>query len=457
MMNEKNLTSRRNFIRAVAGAAVSAPILLDSVFANTPAKKLRHACIGVGGMGGHDLQHFIAHADVEIVALCDVDANHLKNAAALLPNARIYSDWRELLKKEKNNIDSVNVTVPDHNHFIIAMAAIEAGKHVYCQKPMCHDVTEVRVLTLAAVKKGVVTQLGTQIASSIGDRTAVQWIKEGIIGKVKHAYLCSNRSGIAGYRLEGPRPSNKQEIPATLDWEKWLGTAPERPYAANIYHPGIWRTWQDFGTGWSGDIGCHIFDAVWKGLGLKAPLNVKAEVQQSWKESSARRGDTWPQSNHISWTFPGNDKIAGSTLPLEWFDGEFYPPEQVRALFNNGEKYPEEAAMLIGTEGALLIPHGGTPVLLPQSKFEKYNYPKLEERNHYHHFVDGCLGKAKPESHFAQTGPMTEAILLGTVALRVPDTLLEWDAANMKFPNHPAANQYLKRKYRKGWEVKGYS
>ncbi|MFZ4261517.1 Gfo/Idh/MocA family protein [Sphingobacterium sp. HJSM2_6] len=457
MMNEKNLTSRRNFIRTVTGVAVGAPLLLDAVFAAVPAKKLRHACIGVGGMGGHDLQNFISHPNVEIVALCDVDENHLKKAAELLPNARIYRDWRDLLKKEKNNIDSVNVTVPDHNHFIIAMAAIEMGKHVYCQKPMCHDVAEVRVLTEAAIKKGVVTQLGTQIASSIGDRTAVQWIKEGIIGKVKHAYLCSNRSGIAGYRLEGPRPTNKQEIPASLDWEKWLGTAPERPYATHVYHPGIWRTWQDFGTGWSGDIGCHIFDAVWKGLGLKAPLNVKAKVQQSWKDSAARQGDTWPQSNHITWTFPGNAKIAGSVLPLEWFDGEFYPPEEVRALFNNGEKYPEEAAMLIGTEGALLIPHGGTPVLLPESKFSTYNHPKLEERNHYHHYVDGCLGKAKPESHFAQSGPMTEAILLGTVALRVPDTLLEWDAVNMKIPNNPAAEKYLKRKYRKGWEVKGFS
>src|SRR5690606_29023720 len=164
--------------------------------------KLRHASIGVGGMGGHDLKNFIAHPDVEIVALCDVDENALKKAGELVPGARLYTDWRELLKKEKNKIDSVNVTVPDHNHFIISMGAIEAGKHVYCQKPMCHDVAEVRILTQAAIKAGVVTQLGTQVASSVGDRTAVQWIKEGIIGKVKHAYLCSNCSGIDRYRLK---------------------------------------------------------------------------------------------------------------------------------------------------------------------------------------------------------------------------------------------------------------
>ena len=384
------------------------------------------------------------------------DENHLKQAAQQVPGARLYTDWREMLEKEKNNIDSVNVTVPDHNHFIIAMAAIDTGKHVYCQKPMCHDVAEVRVLTKHAVKAGVVTQLGTQIASSIGDRTAVQWIKEGLIGKVKHAYLCSNRSGISGYRLAGPRPKETYEVPSTLDWDKWIGTAPMRPYAPTVYHPGIWRTWQDFGTGWSGDIGCHIFDAVWKGLGLKAPLSVFAKVQESWKDSPERRADTWSQGNHISWKFPGNERTESDIMPLEWFDGEFYPPKEVQALYNNGEEYPEEAAMLVGTEGALLIPHGGTPVLLPLTKFKDLQYPKLEERNHYHHYVDACLKKAKTESHFAQTGPMTEAILLGTVAIRVPGKVLEWDALNLKFPNAPEADKFLKRQYRNGWEVKGF-
>lgn len=457
-MDNNHSTSRRKFLITAATAAIGVPFALEAsakALAALPNGKLRHACIGVGGMGAHDLQNFKSHPDVEIVALCDVDENNLKKAAEIIPGARLYTDWRELLKKEKNKIDAVNITVPDHNHFIIAIGAIEAGKHVYLQKPMCHDVAEVRVLTEASIKAGVVTQLGTQIASSTGDRTAVQWIKEGIIGKVKHAYLCSNRSGIAGYRLAGPRPAQGQEPPAHLHWDNWIGTAPMRPYAADIYHPAIWRTWQDFGTGWSGDIGCHIFDAVWKGLGMKSPLSVTAEVQQSWENSPERRGDTWPQGNHITWMFPGNERTASETLPLEWFDGEFYPPEEIRALYP-GEKYPEEAAMLIGTEGALLIPHGGTPVLLPESKFKDYDYPELEERNHYHHFVEACLDRAKTESYFAQTGPMTEAILLGTVAIRVPGKVLEWDAANMKFPNYPDAEKYLRRTYRKGWRIKGF-
>jgi predicted dehydrogenase len=454
-MKDKNrLVTRRKFLAMAATAGISTPLILSATArAVSPKGKLNHACIGVGGMGWGDLQNFQKHPNLDIVALCDVDENNLKRAAEAVPGARTYTDWRELFKVEGSKIDSVNVTVPDHNHFIIANHAIRAGKHVYCQKPMCHDVAEVRALTKAAIKAGVITQLGTQIASTIGDRTAVHWMKQEAIGKIKHAYLCSNRPGaVAKYRLVGPRPPEGQEPPSHLNWKNWIGTAPMRPYAPGIYHPAIWRTWQDFGTGWSGDIGCHIFDAVWKGLDMKPPKSVIAEVQKSWQETPERRADTWPQGNHITWMFPGNHRTYGNELPLEWFDGDFYPPKEVRALFSL-ENYPAESAMLIGTEGALLVPHGGMPVLLPVSKFKDYKRPELEQRNHYHHFVDACLGGPKTESYFAQSGPMTEAILLGTVAIRVPDKLLEWDSEAMKFTNHHEANKYLGRKYRKGWRT----
>ena len=207
-MNKNNPSvTTRKFIKSAASAAIAGPCILESVSNGAEAgstspvqhaglsamgsapKKLRHACIGVGGMGGHDLQNFIKHQQTEIVAICDVDENNLKKASALVPGARTYTDWRVLLEKEKSNIDSVNVTVPDHNHFVIAMKAIESGKHVYLQKPMCHDVAEVRALTEASIRKQVITQLGTHHASGVGDRTAVQWIKQGAIGKIKHVYL----------------------------------------------------------------------------------------------------------------------------------------------------------------------------------------------------------------------------------------------------------------------------
>lgn len=453
--------SRRQFLRTAAVAGAAAPFLL-SCSSTPPVRKpvlangkLNHACIGVGGMGWNDLQNFLQHPKVQVVALCDVDTNNLDKAAKGVPGARIYTDWRELLQKEGDRIDSVNAAVPDHTHFSIAYSAIHKGKHVYCQKPLCHDVAEVRMLTQAAIKKGVITQLGTQVAATIHDRTGVQWLKEGRIGKVTHAYLCSNRPGaVETYRLKGPRPAVGQKPPPSLAWNLWLGTAPERPYAPDIYHPTKWRAWQDLGTGWSGDIGCHVFDPVWKGLGLKAPLTVWSEVQESWKNSPERRADTWPQGDHIIWTFPGNEKTGGDELVLEWFDGEYYPPENIRKLYSEDLKeYPPESSMIIGTEGALLIPLGVPPQLLPEDKFSNVQRPKLPPRNHYHHFVDACLGGEKTESHFAQTGPMAEAILLGTVAIRVPGQKLEWDSPRLKVTNSSEANRYLQRQYREGWHL----
>jgi predicted dehydrogenase len=457
MNHLSNSLSRRKFIQTTSIAAIGAPLILScSRSKPSPNGKLNHACIGVGGMGWQDLQKFKEDPNVQIIAICDVDADNLKKASEALPGVRTYTDWRELLRKEDDNIDSVNVTVPDHNHFIIAYSAIKKRKHVYCQKPMCHDIAEVRKLTEAAVKFGVITQLGTQVASRPGDRMTVQLLKDGAIGKVKHVYLCSNRPGaVENYRLMGPRPTQSEREPANLSWDLWTGTAPERSWAPEIYHPTKWRAWQDFGTGWSGDIGCHIFDAVWKGLGMKPSLSVIAEVQKSWKESPGRRGDTWPQGDHIKWMFPGNEKTESDVLPLEWFDGEFYPPEDIRAMVT-GMEYPAESAMLIGTEGALLNPHGGLkPVLFPVEKFRDYKLPEFEAGNHYHSFVVACLGGPKTESHFSQSGPMTEAILLGTVAIRVPDTLLKWYNATMNTDN-TEANRYIHRSYRKGWKMAGF-
>lgn len=445
--------SRRRFLKKTTAGILSAPLITTAIISAPPNSKLNHACIGVGGMGVADLQNFLQHKKTQIVAICDVDSRFLQEAKKSVPDARTYKDWRELLEKEGDKIDSVSITVPDHMHFPIAYIAIKKGKHVYCQKPMCHDVAEVRALTKLSEKTGVVTQLGTQMASSSGDRTTVRLLNTGAIGKIKHVYLSANRPGaVENYRLKGPRPPGGQEPPPYLDWDLWIGTAPMRTYVPDIYHPVKWRAWLDFGTGWSGDIGCHIFDAVWKGLKLKAPVAVFAKVQESWKNSPERRADTWPQANHIIWTFPANDLIEGNQLTVEWFDGEFYPPREIRALFSVDD-YPPESAMVIGTEGALLLILGRNPILLPEEKFKDFKYERLPGRNHYHHFADACLGGEKPESNFSVTGPMTETVLLGTVAVRMPEQTLLWDSDKMKFTNSKQANTLLKRKYRKGWEV----
>ncbi|HEX5790936.1 MAG TPA: Gfo/Idh/MocA family oxidoreductase [Luteolibacter sp.] len=443
--------TRRSFISTSALGLAA----LSTARAQSQNGKLQHACIGVGGIGAADMKNFMAHDKLQIVALCDVDRSRLEAASKLVPGARLYTDWRELIAKEGDKIDSLNASVPDHMHAAITMTALAAKKHVYCQKPLCHDVAECRAVANATRQAGVVTQLGTQYASGVGDRLAVQLLRQGAIGKVKRALLCSNRTNaIQQYRLVGPRPAQTENPPAHLDWDLWLGTAPARPYASDIYHPMKWRAWQDFGTGWSGDIGCHIFDALWKGLGLTAPRTIVAEVQKSWQDSAERRADTWPQSDHITWTFPGNDMTDGDELTVEWFDGEMFPPEEVRKL-SDMAKYPEESLMVIGTEGAMLLPHQSAPRLYPKEKFKGYAYPKLEQRNHYHHFVDACLGGEKTESHFEQTAPMTEAILLGTVAIRVPGEVLQWNAPDMKIANNATAQGLLKRTYRDGWKVAG--
>ncbi len=449
------MPTRRTFIQSVATLGFTAPALWPNLIrAASPNGRVAHASIGVGGMGWNDFNQFLKHDQVDMIAVCDVDTQRLDHAGNTHPKARRYQDWRELIAAEGDKIDSVNVTVPDHMHASITMAALRLKKHVYCQKPMCHDVAEVRAITRATQKAQVITQLGTQHASGIGDRMAVHYLRSGAIGKLNRAILCSNRPGaIDSYRLVGPRPAQAESAPAHLDWDKWLGTAPVRPFASGIYHPTKWRAWQDFGTGWSGDIGCHIFDALWKGADLTAPKDVVAEVQTSWAEDAARRGDTWPQSQHITWTFPGNERTDGD-LTVEWFDGLIYPPKEIQAI-NESENYPPESALFIGTEGSLLLPHGSGPILLPSERFKDVERPKLPGRNHYHHFIDAIRGQEKNESFFARTGPMTEAILLGTVAIRTPGVKLQWQAQEMKIPNHPAAEQFLSRTYRDGWKMEG--
>lgn len=457
-----NTMNRRSFL---AGSASASALMAAGCFSMRPKRvsangKVSHACIGVGGMGYNDLTNFKSHERTEIVAICDVDKNHLDKAAALVPNARRYTDWREMLAQEGDRIDSVNASVPDHMHALIATKALQAGKHVYCQKPLCHDVAECRALAKAAKRSGLVTQLGTQFASGAGDLMGVQLLRRGVVGEVRKIILCSNRPGaIDTYRLVGPRPAHGEPPPDTLAWDLWIGTAPVREYAPGIYHPMKWRAWQDFGTGWSGDIGCHIFDAVWKGLdlGKAAPLTVKAEVQESWKNDRARRADVWPQSDHITWTFAGNEKSGGKPFTMEWFDGLIFPPEEAQALSREAgfSEYPAESSLVIGSEGAMLLPHQAGPVLIPKAKFAGVEKPKVPRRNHYHHFLDAVLGGEMCESHFVQTGPMAEAIILGTVAIRVPDTVLQWDAAHLRIPNSAEATRFLRRSYRAGWEVPG--
>jgi predicted dehydrogenase len=339
-----------------------------------------------------------------------VDANHLSKAAELVPEARRYTDWREMLAKEGDQIDSVNATVPDHMHLPIALAAMRAGKHVYCQKPLCHDVAECRLLAETARQTGVVTQLGTQFASGAGDRMAVQWLREGVIGTVKNIILCSNRPGaIDDYRLVGPRRPRRAAAGAS-GVGSLAGTAPAREYSPNIYHPvkcAPGRISAPAGPATSAAISSSGLERV--GTGRDRPLTVTAEVQESWKNDAARRRDVWPQSDHVTWTFPGN-RYTAARLHHGVFDGLIYPPaECCHGERGRVRRYPPRSAMIIGTEGALLLPHTSGPVLLPKAASRDNRSPTGRAQPLPFHFLDACRA-ARCANRTSKVGPMAETI-----------------------------------------------
>ncbi|MDA7520244.1 Gfo/Idh/MocA family oxidoreductase, partial [Akkermansiaceae bacterium] len=283
----KTLTSRRHFLKTAAGA----PLILSNLRAAPSANgKLNLAAVGVDGKGWSDLTSLASHPSVNVTAICDVDTARMAKAMAKFPNARAYQDWREMLETEGDKIDSVQVATPDNMHAPISIAAMEQGKHVYCEKPLAHEVAETRAMVEAAAKARVVTQMGNQIQSTIEYRSAVALIQQGVIGKIKEVHAWSG----ASFPGKG-RPPGADPIPKTLDWDKWLGVAPERPYKKGIYHPFQWRAWQDFGTGPLGDFMCHIMDSPFKALELTAPTSVKTtSVPDDWASSEAANKENWP-------------------------------------------------------------------------------------------------------------------------------------------------------------------
>jgi len=418
--------------------------------------KLRHAAIGVGGMGQHDLRQINSSGVVEVVALCDIDVGHLNRAADAFPNARLYRDWRELLEKEHDHIDSVNVTVPDHMHASIAVSAMLRGKHVYCQKPLCHDVAECRVVASTAQETGVVTQMGTQHASSTADRTAEAALHAGAIGKATAVFAWSNKP-THQYRPAGPRPEGEDAIPAHVEWDLWLGSAPHRPYKLGVYHSTWWRGWQDFGVGWLGDMGCHIMDMPYRSLELTAPISIRADVEPAWRDTPDRFADTWPTRQVLTYTFPGTQYTQGETLPFVWSDGDQYPDAELCSHIG-GADWPTEGAFIIGTEGALLLPHmGAVPKLFKNGVEHPVTDFITQGDNHWHQWAAACMSDEATRSPASYAAEVTQTVLLGTVALRRPDRDLEWDHEAMRVTQDDAANALLQRTYRAGWAIDGLS
>jgi len=444
-------TTRRGFLKRLAAAGALGPVLLGAQARGQAGRKLRHASIGVGGMGNSDLGSISSHPDVQVVALCDVDAQRLAQAAKKHPGATCYRDWREMLQKEADHIDSVNVSTPDHTHASVTMTALRLGKHVYCQKPLCHDIHEAHQVTLEAARRpNQATQMGIQIHSHMAYRTAVAMIQFGLIGKVKEVHSWSGKAWTGKKGESETRPDKTDPVPENLDWNLWLGTAPERPFVKGIYHPGNWRRWIDFGTGTQGDMACHIVDPVFSALEFTSPEWVMSYRTPPFAE-------TYSPDNKIVHHFPATKYTAGA-IDYYWYDAGAWPDSDAWPLPEG--KRPSQGSMFIGEKGHLLLPHIGGPQPLPREAFtddlERFkNEVTLPDiRNHYHQFVEAALGRGQTTAPFAFSGPLTETVLMGTVINRFPGEKLLWDTKACRFTNKPEANEHLRRTYRDGWHVK---
>jgi predicted dehydrogenase len=433
--------SRRQFLVGAAGTTALTAASWSAVHGAN--EKFRVAAVGVGGKGWSDLTSVAASRQVEIVGLCDVDESdkHLGRAAKKFPRGKRFTDWRKLLDQPRT-FDALIVAIPDHMHAPVALPAMQLGKHIFCEKPLTHTVFEARQMRLAAKKYRVVTQMGNQIQSHEAYRTAVKLVHDGRIGKVKEVH--SWQSGKMQWLLARDRPAGADPVPAKLHWDHWLGVAAVRPYKDDLYHPFNWRAWQDFSNGQLGDFGCHILDPVFLALKLTAPTSVRAA------EAPAINREVWTRHATVVYEFPGTAHTTGRTLKLTWRDGEGHLPPREGLRLPADVKLPTAGSVLVGEKGDLLIPHVAMPRLFLAEGTGKFE--KVPQRDHYVSWADACRGVGVTTSSFAYAAGLTEAVLLGTIAIRVPRTELRWNAAELKITGSAKAQALLRKSYRKGWE-----
>ncbi len=430
-MTTTSRVSRRTALRGLAAAGLAAPFVFRAYAHGAPNETLNHASFGANGMALADIGSLTASKHVQLVAVADVDMERTAAVRKRFPKARIYQDWRELLDKEKG-LNSVNVSTPDHMHAPITMRALQQGLHVYTQKPLTQTIYEARQLTRTAL----------QIHSHEVHRTVVAIIQAGTIGKIREVHSWSGKH----WGDRKPRPDRSDPVPMSLNWSFWLGVAAERPFLRGYYHPGEWRKRLDFGTGTFGDMGCHILDPVFTALALTAPLSVHSE-------GGAPGPDSWGLDSQVRYIFPGT-KFAVDRVSLTWYDGDLRPPMNVRNLIGK-RRLNDQGSIYIGSEGVLYSPYIAAPVLLPEEKFRGHKLPRPGHQDHYLQFVEACRGNDRTSTPFDYSGPLTESVLLGCLATRFRKRTLEWDAAKLQVTNVKEANAFVRRTYRKGWEVNG--
>ncbi len=469
-VNNSRKNSRRDFIKTASLAAgffiVPRFVLGQGYIA--PSDKLNIACIGVGGQGKGDILELAKSPYVNIAFLCDVDDRRAADTVKLYPKAKYYADFRVMLQKEHKNIDAVLISTPDNTHAVAAIKAMQMGKHVYLQKPLTHDIYEARMLTEAARKYKVVTQMGNQGGSGDGVRKMKELYDAGVIGDVTNVYGWTNRpiwpQGLAA-------PTGNHSIPKELQWDLWLGPAAFIKYNPE-YLPFNWRGYTAFGTGALGDMACHILDPAFRILPIDYPSEIECSANGSWLGvgQEVKHPESFPSSSIVRFKFPGKNNKPD--VKITWMDGGLLPerPEELKEDEAMGDW--NGGLLLEGTKGKMMADcYGANPRLLPLSKNKEITIEQTIKRvpeGHYLQWVNACIagyGKNELSSSFDYAGPFTEAILLGALAVQAYQMTdrkdhyhegrkkLLWDAKNMKVTNLDIANQFVKREYRKGWEV----
>jgi len=453
---KSGLLSRRAFLGTAAAVAGVVKLPAYAASQQAPAASadaVRVAVVGAGGRGLDNIKDLVA-AGGRIAALCDCDERQAAEAYKLFPDAPRYTDWRRLLEREKN-IDAVLVATPDHNHAIVSIAAMQLGKHVYCEKPLAHSIWEAREMARVAGERGVVTQMGTQGHAFEGTRRAVEVLRAGLIGDVTELHVWTDRP--AGWWPQGiTRPPETPPVPEGLDWDVWLGPAPERPYNP-AYVPFKWRGFWDFGTGAIGDMGIHNLDTAYWALEPGVPTQVSiVDCSPALTEPSAK--ETAPLSSILRLQFPARG--SNPPITMTWYDGGKLPPEE---LFQGEPRISKDGgSLIIGSKGTLFTRtwHGGQDesdmfVLLPRKTFADAVMPPQtlpRTMSHHREWLDAIRGEARTQSPFSYAALLTESLLLGDVALRAGGPI-EWDHGAMRASNNSSAEPFIRPTFRAGWTL----
>jgi predicted dehydrogenase len=442
-MHHRN--SRRQFLigTGLAGAGVCLAAS-GSAAKMGPNEKIHIGVIGAAGRGRANIEGVLGDPGVEIVALCDIDEQHLDQTEKYLSDVRKrpanlqrYYDWRRLV--EQKDIDAVIVSTPDHHHALAAVAAMQRGKHVYCEKPLAHSVYEARMVRETYNKAKVATQMGTQIHATDNYRRVVELIQSEAIGPVKEVHVWCNRVGFPPGRT---RPRETPPVPKHIHWDLWLGPAPERPYH-DSYFGGcmVWEQWWDIGNGCLGDMGSHLIDLPFWALKLRQPTTVEAQ-------GAYLSPETYPQWLVARWEHPATNERPG--LTLHWYDGGQYPPSPPGIDLTKWGI----GVLFVGEKGQLVADYG-RKILLPAEKFQGFAPPKETippSQGHYQEWLHACRTGAATLCNFDYSGMLVEHNLLATVALRVGKKL-SWDPGSMKAIGCPEADPYIHPPYRKGWGI----